>query len=100
MIWEKLLLDDAGGGDKHHGKGDLWICLRRGEYRIEIGLVAKAADSSHSANPSATVAPVAVAPQTAVIANRGEVIAAISSAIAEKLGKDVKAIRITSIKKI
>ena len=63
-------------------------------------VVAKAADSSHSANTSATVEPVAVAPQRAVIANRGEVIAAISSAIAEELGKDVKAIRITSIKKI
>ncbi len=34
------------------------------------------------------------------IANRGEVVAAISAAIAEDLGKDVSAIRIVSIEKM
>lgn len=43
--------------------------------------------------PAAAVAP-------AAIPNRGEVVAAISAAIAEELGTDVTGIRILSIKKI
>lgn len=42
----------------------------------------------------AVAAPVAAAP----IANRGEFIAAVSTAIAEELGTDVSAIRIVSVK--
>ena len=42
----------------------------------------------------------AVANAPAVIPNRGEVVAAISAAIAEELGTDVTGIRILSIKKI
>ena len=37
---------------------------------------------------------------SATIENKGEIVAAISSAVAESLGKDVKAIRIVSIKKV
>ena len=37
---------------------------------------------------------------TTTIENRGEVVAAISAAVAENLGKDVSAIRILSIKKV
>ena len=46
----------------------------------------------------AAVAPSAVPQRQA--ANGGEIIAAISSAIAEELGTDVSAIRITSIKRV
>ena len=48
----------------------------------------------------ATKPPVAVQNAPAVIPNRGEVVAAISAAIAEELGTDVTGIRILSIKKI
>ena len=54
--------------------------------------------------PEDTVAPVispAAAPvASAPIADKGEGVAAISCAVAESLGKDVKAIRITSIKEV
>ena len=40
------------------------------------------------------------APKEAVIPNRQEFIAAVSAAIAEELGEDVSAIRITSVKRI
>lgn len=45
---------------------------------------------------------VAAAPvqQAAPIANKQELIAAVSAALAEELGEDVSAIRITSIKRI
>jgi len=46
--------------------------------------------------PTPAAAPIASAP----IADKGEVVAAISCAVAESLGKDVKAIRITSIKEV
>ena len=42
--------------------------------------------------------PAAAAPQA--IENRGELVAAISAAIAEELGKDVSGIRILSIKRL
>ncbi len=59
------------------------------------------ADGNASANEAhAPAAPAPVASANAPIANRGEVVAAISAAIAEDLGKDAKAIRITSIKGI
>jgi len=48
--------------------------------------------------PAAPVSPAAV-PQRQVV-NGGEVLAAISAAIAEDLGTDVSAIRITSIRKV
>lgn len=38
--------------------------------------------------------------QTAVIENRGAVVAAVSAAVAEELGEDISAIRIVSLKKI
>lgn len=48
---------------------------------------------------AAMPAPAAPAADTA-IPNRGELVAAISVALAEELGKDVKAIRIHSIKRV
>ena len=44
-------------------------------------------------------APVA-APAADVIPNRGELVAAVSAALAEELGTDVTAIRIVSIKRV
>ena len=58
----------------------------------------KAADNSSSAGAQNSVQP--AAPKGEAIQNRGEVVAAISAAIAEDMGKDVSAIRILSIKKI
>ena len=46
--------------------------------------------------PNKAAAPAAAKP----IENRGEVVAAISAAIAEELGKDVSGIRILSIKRL
>lgn len=45
-------------------------------------------------------APVAAAPATDAIPNRGELVAAVSAALAEELGTDVHAIRILSIKRV
>ncbi len=42
----------------------------------------------------------AAAPQTQVIENKQEILAAVSAAIAEELGRDVSAIRILSFKKM
>lgn len=51
------------------------------------------------AQPKTTVAPAVVtAPEK--IENRQEIIAAVSAAVAEELGKDISAIRILSFKKI
>lgn len=47
-----------------------------------------------------SVEPQPVAPAPAVIENRGEIIAAVSAAVAEELGTEVSAIRILSFKKI
>ncbi len=55
-----------------------------------------------TAKSQPTVETVANSPvsQPEVIQNRGEIIAAVSAAIAEELGTDVSAIRILSFKKI
>ena len=52
--------------------------------------------------PAEEPKPAAAAPAAApaVIENKGELIAAISAAIAEELGEDVEAIRIKSIRKV
>jgi len=50
--------------------------------------------------PAAAAAPVAAAPAADVIPNRGELVAAVSAALAEELGTDVTAIRIVSIKRV
>ena len=49
--------------------------------------------------PAATVAATPVA-QNTVIENRQEIIAAVTAACAEEMGKDVSAIRVISFKKI
>ena len=57
-----------------------------------IGLICRLADKKQ---------PAVAEPKPAVkIENRGEVIAAVSAALAEELGTDVSAIRILSFKKI
>ena len=48
----------------------------------------------------AAPAPVAAVPAADVIPNRGELVAAVSAALAEELGTDVTAIRIVSIKRV
>ena len=48
----------------------------------------------------AAPAPIPAAPAADAIPNRGELIAAVSAALAEELGTDVSAIRIHSFKKI
>ena len=54
--------------------------------------------SAQNEAPARTAAPAPVAQET--IPNRGELVAAISAALAEELGTDVKAIRIHSIKRV
>ena len=57
---------------------------------------------SPASNASAAAAPRAAAPAAAgsAIPNRSELVAAISVALAEELGTDVRAIRIHSIKRV
>ena len=62
-----------------------------------LGWIVSSKKETESPASAQTVAPVQ---ETAPIQNKGELVAAISSAVAESLGKDVKAIRIVSIKKI
>ena len=50
--------------------------------------------------PTAVPASASIPAQSEVIANRGELVAAISAALAEDMGVDVTAIRILSMKKI
>ncbi len=61
-----------------------------------MGWICRKLEKPASAAPAA---PAAV-PQRQAAANGGEVLAAISAAIAEELGTDVSAIRITSIKRV
>lgn len=62
-----------------------------------LGWIAGSKSKTSSPAPSQNVAPIQ---ESAPIQNKGELVAAISSALAESLGKDVKAIRIVSIKKV
>ena len=66
--------------------------MKRVNAKQEAALAA-----ARAAMPARSPAP-AAAP--AEIPNRGELVAAISVALAEELGKDVKAIRIHSIKRV
>lgn len=50
--------------------------------------------------PAVTAAAPVAAPAADVIPNRGELVAAVSAALAEELGTDVTAIRIVSIKRV
>lgn len=59
-----------------------------------MGAIMKKVNAKHETAAEAAV------PAEADIPNRGELVAAISVALAEELGKDVKAIRIHSIKKV
>lgn len=62
-----------------------------------VGSTTKAEETKAPVVTKTTNAPATV---SASIENRGEVVAAISAAVAENLGKDVSAIRILSIKKV
>ncbi len=62
-----------------------------------LGWIVGNKKETDSPAPAQVVTPVQ---ESAPIQNKGELVAAISSAVAESLGKDVKAIRIVSIKKV
>ncbi len=61
-----------------------------------IGLFCRADGKKKTAQTAAPVAPVTSAP----IENKQEILAAVAAAVAEELGTDVSAIRITSFKKL
>ena len=63
-----------------------------------MGAIMKKVNAKHET--AAEAAARAAVPAEADIPNRGELVAAISVALAEELGKDVKAIRIHSIKRV
>lgn len=65
-----------------------------------MSAIVKALDKKGAVNAPAAAAPAPVAAQPAVIENRGELVAAISAVIAEELGEDISAIKITSLKKL
>ncbi len=56
--------------------------------------------SAATAAPTATAKAAPVAAKTADIQNRQEIIAAVTAACAEEMGKDVSALRVVSFKKI
>ncbi len=62
-----------------------------------LGTLVAASPKKETAVPAAPAAPAA---QTAEIPNKQEFIAAVSAAIAEEMGEDVSAIRITSVRRI
>ena len=64
-----------------------------------IGLIC-GASSAQNETKKATTPETVAKPANEVSVNRGEVVAAISAAIAEELGPDVTGIKILSIKKI
>jgi len=66
-----------------------------------LGKVSVLAAGKETAPAPAVTAPAPVAaPAADVIPNRGELVAAVSAALAEELGTDVTAIRIVSIKRV
>ena len=66
-----------------------------------FGKVSELAAGKENAPVSAAAAPApAAVPAANVIPNRGELVAAVSAALAEELGTDVSAIRIHSIKRV
>ena len=87
-----------------------WFVVVLGMVIVFIGLICLIALMSFmgaimkkvNAKPetAAEAAAPAAVPAEADIPNRGELVAAISVALAEELGKDVKAIRIHSIKRV
>lgn len=65
-----------------------------------IGLICGNESSAQTETPKAPAPAPVAKPANEVTANRGEIVAAISAAIAEELGTDVTGIKILSIKKI
>ena len=67
-----------------------------------MGAIMKRVNAKQEAQMAAARAamPAPAAAAAGTIPNRGELVAAISVALAEELGKDVKAIRIHSIKRV
>ncbi len=62
-----------------------------------MGCIMKRVNARHTETEAAAPVP---APAAAEIPNRSELVAAVSAALAEELGKDVRAIRILSIKRV
>ena len=65
-----------------------------------LGVVSQLAAGKETAPAAPAAVPVAAAPAAEEIPNRGELVAAVSAALAEELGTDVSAIRIHSIKRV
>jgi len=65
-----------------------------------MGSIMKRVNTKNEAAAAVSRAAAPAVPAAAAIPNRGELVAAISVALAEELGKDVKAIRIHSIKRV
>lgn len=86
------------------GMGTVFIGLACLIILITImGAIMKRVNAKQEAAMAAARAKMPPRPAAAasdVIPNRGELVAAISVALAEELGKDVKAIRIHSIKRV
>ena len=99
----------AAGGEKEIAT---WFVVVMGMGIVFIGLICLivlislmgkimrsiTGKSAQNEMPARTDAPAPAAQET--IPNRGELVAAISAALAEELGTDVKAIRIHSIKRV
>ena len=65
-----------------------------------FGKVSQLVAGQETVSAPAVPAAVVAAPAVDVIPNRGELVAAVSAALAEELGTDVTAIRIVSIKRV
>lgn len=65
-----------------------------------MSVIVRKVDKKEATSAPTVSAPAPVAAQPTVIANRSELVAAISAVVAEELGEDVSAIKITSLKKL
>lgn len=65
-----------------------------------MSLLCRLVERKEKTDEKPCVAPAVPAVKTEQIQNRGELVAAISAAIAEDMGKDVSSIRILSLKKV
>ena len=87
-----------------------WMVVVMGVGIVFVGLVCIIAickimglfftSSKNTVKNADTVKPAASSAQGAVIENRQEIIAAVTAACAEEMGKDVSAIRVISFKKL
>ena len=105
----KNLALTAAGTDVQQTPTPDWMVVAMGVGVVFLGLVLIIVickimglffTGSKQDDEKPTAAPAPAAQKTAVIENRQEIIAAVTAAVAEDMGKDVSALRVISFKKL